>query len=457
MDIKQHKSKVLSMIGAVCLAMPVLFLERTVAAGILCTLGFMLLLCGGGCAGTKSDVIANAVFMWAGYTLRFCGLFGEEFIYTLYCALIFVPYCVLMAMSLWLERLLRRAEHPIFSILSILVMPTVYALISYVLAVLNIGYITNLMGYAMCIPVIGVNLSWFGEYGLTFILMLIFLCFSSIPSESKKRTRLVYGAVGGLLSAFLLMNGAALQNRYKEPDYTLRVALATSQEMDFIGENGVFYTEDQQIALFTEAVKEASESGASLLMLNEEYFLWNEENAPELLEDISGIVLQYRMPTLIGVDITTQEGPDINEAVYFDENGEILYTYVKNNLVPFIEVGSYEDGVEEPALLSVTLDGHSVELAYIICYDINDDMYLRKIPASVELLLVPSWDWDTENIEQTRTAARSASLGVTLIKHSFDGFSTVSCPNGKVTEQIDLRGCYETVTTVSVPIWERPY
>lgn len=439
--------------AVLCLTIPVFFLEKEALAGFFSLSGLFLFLTASKLSGTKKQRILLALALWLSMSVRFCMLFGPNILGVLAVVVFLLPFALLLSLSFLFEQKLY--EKRLF-LLAVVVFPLVFTglIIAYVLA--KCGNLFNLFTYAMCLPTLMPLLIWMDEYVLTAVLALVFslLSFALVMPERRQR---LYCSLGGCTLAFgLLACGWVLQSEAKEPDYSLRVAVATSEKMSMLGETTEEYTIDDRLDIFRSAMDRAYEKGAELVVFSEEFTELDSEDYVRAISCFSSLCRKYSLPALTSMDINMgDDGLSINQILYFDAEGSLKFTYVKHNLVPLIEAGTYVGGPETPAAVTTMVGGHNLKLSAIICFDVNDAYYLKHVPEDTELLLIPSWDWNSTNVEQLRTRICSVECRTTILKHTYEGFTFVSGPYGLTSEILDNRGEYESVKMIEVPIWEK--
>lgn len=453
-DMKNNRRLLVCIIiFSVLLAAPILFLEQETPSGICGILGLLFFMIAERTAGTKRELRFVLLAFSLSLSIRFSRVFGPGIFSFLIVLLLFVLFCVLIGIGIMAERMLFGKNLPIAAIL---IVPLFYSAAILLFVTGNTGNLHNLTTYCMCSPLLFGNLRYICEYGMTFLIMLV-LSLAAL-TVTADRTKLRIGAAVGaaVMAAALLISGASLKPEERVPDYTLNVALGLCEKTDFLGNTDRKYTKEDHAEIFRRAVESAAENNADLLVLNEEFYTVEKGDEDYAMKSVSETIKEFGIPSLVCFDMLgTKEEKGINKAVFYGSDGNILMTYEKHNLVPLIESSGYKSGEDAPGHITYDFDGHEVNISLVICFDINDDAYIRKIPDDTELLLVPSWDWDNCNIEQRRTFIRSVECDTTLLKHSYEGFTYVSTPFGVYGDILDNRGVYEAVRMMEIPIYEK--
>lgn len=441
----------LTAIGAALFVLPLFFLHHQILSGVFGICGLILMISGARLAASWKQVLGITGIYYLAYILRFLTVFGFGSL-MLSPIPLFLLWTVISGSGFFIEFALGRGKPHLFFVL---LFPLTYTVANLVFLTTNIGNIQNICNYVICIPGIRQNLRWFSETGLTFVIMVIVSFLAFVPIM-RGRMRVVAAGIGVLLVVSLFVAGGLTASRDEEaPVLKLKVALGTLNKVPFYGGEDAQLSEDEQMTLFFEQMRKASEEGADLVVFHEEYYLIDAEREEFILEYIRATVAHFQIPVLLPVEIryNVPNRKDVNKAYFFDASGKLLNTYVKNNLVPMVEAGDYVDGPEQPGIVTCDFHGQSVKIAIIICFDVNDSYYLRKIPKDTQLLLVPSWEWNTVNEEQRRMSVRAIEVDATMLKHTYEGFSYVVTPQGRVVKELDNRGVYEKVRMVTVPIY----
>jgi len=447
---KLSKSIKVAIVGLLSFLIALLFLEKEIIAGIMSLLAMLLYIIAFRLTQNKKQFIIVTILMALGYTIRFFTLFDNSYILKAAIFICLVIYSFFLSLAFVIEKKLKS------SFIYPFIYPTYYTLLIIVVVLLMIGNIHNFTIYFMCLPYISLNLSLFGEYGMTFIVsLLLSLLAEFFLIDKKKKIRYISSII--IIVFAMLISGYFLSTKISdEPDFYLKVALATCEEQDFLGNRVKECSEDEYRKIFLNAVKKASEGNADLLVTNEEFCNFDLEMKERLLKEYALFAKEYRMPMLVCSDTFVSDNEKrINDAIFIDENGEIITIYIKNYLVPFIESGYYENGDGYPGYFTHIFNNHKVNVSLAICFDIDSSFLINKMNEDTQLLIVPSWNWNSCNIEQKRTHIRSIEQNITILNHTFEGFSYVSGPNGLIGDYIDNRNQYETVEFIDVPIWDK--
>lgn len=119
-----------------------------------------------------------------------------------------------------------------------------------------------------------------------------------------------------------------------------------------------------------------------------------------------------------------------NQLVLIQPNGEIAWVYDKANLVPVIEEGIFAAG---DGVIPVVATEHG-HIGGVICYDLDHHDFIRQVSATnVDVLLAPVGDWvGIAKIHNDMARMRAIENGVTIVRATRGGYSTVIAPTGAV-------------------------
>lgn len=439
--------------AVVMIVLPLLFIENYIAEGICSYLGLFLILTAERKSPSYKGVWLTAAVLCLSTAVRYIFVFGYQPIAILGSVIIIFLTTVIIAACLFLDYYLTEKKH---YCLAAVVFPLVYAVNLLLSVVLNTADINNPAVVVQLIPVISQNLVWMGEFGLTFLAVLFVSLLSQAVLSEDGKVRRGDVIVSLCIVVGLIVPGFILNIQKREPDEFLRVAVAVCEESDFSDYSVDLLTKEERLEMFRKALEEAGDNNAELLVLNEEYYTVHAEDEAWTMENIRSSIAEFGIPVLMAILLVTDESaPDVNYVVFYDENGNDLFTYTKHTLVPFIEKGIVVKGDDELTSFTYSFNGKDITLSSVICMDINNSPLLSTLPKETELLIIPSWDWDMVNQEQIRTFPRSIELNTTILKGTYDGFTYVSGPWGLYGDVIDFRGRYQTVEFIDVPVWKK--
>lgn len=438
-------------LGGVLQALPVLCLGNEILTVLSSLLWPAFFLLASRRAGSRRQFLLTMAVLAGSKYLRYMLTFGLS---PLYLALLFALTLVITlfeSVAFGVDRLLIKKGIPHVT----LVFPLLYTAAMCLVTALNLSDLTNPAAALGYMSVFSQGASLLLEHGLCFLMMLVIsLICTAIDSDRSRRG--VYSIITILILVLLLVFGLFRLAARKEPEERIRVALATSyyDAFDSIASDK---TEEAYYTLVEKELSEAAKQGAELVVFTEEHACVGSDSLPAWQEKVSALVQSYGIPVLLPIEVTTPEGErNINEAILFDKTGKPLFTYVKNNLVPFLESSDYVNGPEQVGMADLEIGGTVYRVAVAICFDSNDAAFLRKTTADADILLCPSWEWFSCNWEQERTVRlRAIENKLTVIKATQDGFHIVADPYGIILYSEDTVGKYETVSIVDIPVYNK--
>lgn len=452
MDKKTGLYRVVVILAGVLIAAPVFFLRAYFLVALCNFLGIILILMAERRASSYKQVWVSVAVFFAAVVVRFLLVFGVDFLSMLVGVAYILLTTLLLGPALFLDYfLVVKKQYK----LGVVAFPVIFTANLAACVALHFGNVNNFVAFAQILPIFNLNLRWAGEFGLTFITMLVIsMALKGSISENKKERVIVYAVSAGIIAA-LCVCGIVLKTQTREPDFSIRVAVATCEKRPTI-EDPEKLPKEERLSMFRDALEQAGENNADMLILNEEYYILYSEDMEWSLEQIEKTVAEYGIPVWLSIwKYNEGDDLDVNYVCFYDENGQVLYTYTKHTLVPYIEQGEVKEGKTAPTSFRYSFRGKEVTISAVICMDINNSLFLKKVPEETELLIVPSWDWDMVNSEQRRTYARSIQLNTTILKHSLQGYSYASGPWGIYGEVLDFRDQYQKVEIMDVPIWKK--
>lgn len=291
-----------------------------------------------------------------------------------------------------------------------------------------------------------------GSYGFTFVIVWIVALLQFALSERKKWC----AALGfGLLLAMLLAGIIALYPNTAAAE-SVNVAYTTGP----YGGDAINYTDpsyETDVESLTRSIQDAAAQQAGLLVFNEEAFELEDSDEERFTQQCAALAAENSIAVLLGLDVSDTDGSEggksLNKIVLIDADGEIRDSYLKTQLIPVLE-SDYKKGDGNIPATRLELNGKSVKLAYLICYDSNFPEYVKRVEADTDILLLPSWDWSAVtrlHAELCRAIAVENQLYV--LKPTYDGISVAIDPDGKVFHRssTDENG-YEHINIVKMPI-----
>ena len=298
-----------------------------------------------------------------------------------------------------------------------------------------------------------------GYHGVTFILLLLInaIVFMLYGRSARKCVSAL------IVCAVFIIAGAvygAVRNKGKtEGVPVIRVALATgTNTLDNYFENDPVSPVKGNLESIERLASASAANGADLLVFSEEaYGLWDTEHEQfkKAAGEISG---KYRLPMLVGEEIAYSGDEEAGNRCFLTD-GNVVAEYDKNTLVPFVENEQIEFGYNgQPQNAKIEANGREINTAFSICYEYNYARYIMIITPDTELLLAPSWDWDTVARAQTAEAGfRAVENGIPIVKSTMNGYMFAVDAFGNVLcEEKTGENEQEHLTFADVPLNASP-
>ena len=174
----------------------------------------------------------------------------------------------------------------------------------------------------------------------------------------------------------------------------------------------------------------ANSSNSQFMIFAEEAFAIMIGDREKLINKVKELAKKYNIFVVLPIDISEKEDElhNTNEAVLISEEGEVLYNYQKQHLVPYIERGYYEnmDKVE-------VIDTKFGKLTTVICYDINFPYFINSLSRKhFDLLLIPSWDWEgIAEYHSNELKYRAIEGGFNTVKNTANGITISNDVKGR--------------------------
>jgi len=207
-------------------------------------------------------------------------------------------------------------------------------------------------------------------------------------------------------------------------------------------------TEAQHTAYLNGTIR-AAKTGAQIV-------LWPELAGLGMVDDVNRLVERGRvladdhniylaMP-LFTLD-PTGKTQSVNKLVIADPNGTIVLQHVKYG-------GNLLEGTLPGTPEVQTVDTPFGRLAAVICWDTDYPAVIRQAgQQNVDILLSPAFVWpEVAAIHAEMASFRAIENGLTLVRHSDNGFSFISDPYGRNVAWEDHRGQEDAIMVAWAPV-----
>ena len=267
-------------------------------------------------------------------------------------------------------------------------------------------------------------ISLFGCYFLSFVIAL----FSSVLdytinlySEEKIISKFIY--FYALIILFIYFFGLIrLLIPEEKGTYNIASSIGMSQYLYTNDEESVLPIEEY-INYINDTIIRAKYSNCSIMTYAEEAFAIMDTNRTDIIKQVKELAKNNKIFVLLPLDTCEDEEHNKNEAILISDEGDILYNYQKQHLIPYIEKDYYED-MGKVEVIDTTLG----KITTVICYDINFPDFLNSLSREhFDLLLVPSWDWDgIAEFHSNEIRYKAIEGGFNVVKNTANGI-VLSC------------------------------
>ena len=264
-------------------------------------------------------------------------------------------------------------------------------------------------------------ISWFGCYFISFIVAL----FSSTldysidlyRSENKLSALLFSYAVIIILIYFFGLIRMLIP--LEQETINVATSIGVSQPLYEIDETDSYREQSVYLEYINQTMKRAHNAGAQIMTYAEEDFAILKDEKEDMLDYVKNLTELYSMYVLLTLDVYESETSYTNEAILISDEGDIKYRYQKQHLIPLSESMYYENMTE-----TKTIETDFGRVGVVICYDINFPYYLNSLSRDhIDLLLVPSWDWDSiAEWHSNEAKFRAIEGGFNMVKNTAHGY-----------------------------------
>ena len=294
-------------------------------------------------------------------------------------------------------------------------------------------------------------ISLFGCYFLSFIIALFssildYAVFLYTINDNKIITKFVY--IYGIIILIIYFFGAIrLLIPLNNKTYNIGAALGKSQYLYETGKDPDLPIEEY-IDYINSTLYKASKSDCQIMTYAEEAFAIMMDDKEEIINRTADLAKYYKIFVLLTLDISHNNTNYSNEAILISHEGEKIYNYQKQHLIPYIEKDYYED-MDRVQVINTKLG----KITIAICYDINFPYYLNSLSREhFDILLVPSWDWDSiAEYHSNEAKYRAIEGGFNLVKNTANGIVISSDVRGRTLSYFIGKDCqdYFVISTVN--------
>lgn len=411
--------------------------------------------------GSVKGILLIAAAIFAASVIHWPGFFGMG-------AFIEQLFAAVMSLELLAPYIVDRIFYPMFvrdgSVMrrfaGTFIFPLAYATMEALLCTFRLG---NTSYFSLTqidfLPFIQI-VSVFGQMGLAFLLAwfasMAYFVIDSLRRRGKKGESVlkpicIFAAVFVLVFAF---GGIRLATCHPEGP-TAKIALAHGPQLVNTGGewSKVDYETNEKHA--GKAIDKAAAGGAEMVVFNEEALGMDYAELPDITEFLKAKARETGMYIVMGFDLydSAEKKLGRNSILCVSPEGEILYDYAKTNIIPLMEVGSYEPGDGIVNQIEMDLGGAKPKVSSVICFESSFTWYFQKLDSDVDIHLNPCWEWKGLAGVQTKCAIiRGVERGFAVVKPTYEEWDTVTDCCGRIiaTGSPDIDG-YDSVLFADVP------
>lgn len=230
---------------------------------------------------------------------------------------------------------------------------------------------------------------------------------------------------------------------------SLQPQLSTEERQEFVRK-----FEQVQDWFLENSVREAR-SGAKVIVWPENNLMVYKEDYEAFMGRATDVARQEAVYLLMGIaSIRLGESrPFEPQAVLLDPSGEILFTYIKNRLVPGWEANNAQIGDGRIG----TADSTYGRMASVICYDMDFPNLICQVGrANADLLLVPVAEPEPPAqaglLHHRMAIFRAIENGVSMVRASRFGLSSAVDPYGRILALMDDATAEQRAMVAQVPV-----
>ena len=303
---------------------------------------------------------------------------------------------------------------------SIFIFPLLVAFIEFVFAFCPIAN-NNCYAYALRDNIQFIQItSLFGTHFISFIIALFasILDYSLQLYKSKKElSKFIYCYAAIILFIFIFGYIRLLIPEDGEKN-SIVAALGSSPCLYVKGEESVLPIDDY-MDYINKTIIRANQLEANLIIYSEEAFATNKDEKYEIISRTEKLAKENNIFVVLSLDVEYDGvNSNKNEAILISNKGSAIYNYQKQHLIPLMEDDYFED------LTDIKLQYTDLgKLAIAICYDIAFPDYINMLSRDgLDLLLVPSWDWEAiTEFHSVNSRFRAIENGINIIKSTANG------------------------------------
>lgn len=318
-----------------------------------------------------------------------------------------------------------------------------------------------------------------GVVGVSFIVTLCASAINYIWEDGVNKKTAISVVAYGVIVVLITGIGMSSVKRITTGDQTVRVAASVENTNLFVENIDIFkeYTGTAKEKIIKASfdiiegrAKEAAYNGSSVLVFPEDAFICTEDKAEYFIGEVKKIAkennINILLPLLRLPNVEVQDNGDVmnfaeellmrisesgkkktNTLNFIDHNGELLNTYVKNNLVPVVEEPVTVRGDGKTPVVEV--DG--IKYTYMICADYTSNKYAYN-GREADILLNPSYDWKAfQYFTSYGVQARAIECGFSVLRNPVNGNIVLYDYHGRPLHMANAMNVHKGILYLDIP------
>lgn len=318
-----------------------------------------------------------------------------------------------------------------------------------------------------------------GVVGVSFIVTLCASIINLLLEEGFNKKTTTTAIIYGLVVILVTGIGMKSISKITTGDKTVRVATSVENFNSLIKNmnylelyEGTPKEKLEKAALYVinERAKNATYNGASILVFPEDAFICPESDADDFIQEVQQIAKNNNMNILLPVlklptvtdpsesdplqylvqfkeNLSKTDKKQTNTLNFINRNGELLNTYIKNNLVPVVEEPFSEKGDGKTPIVEV--DG--IKYTYLICADYTSNKYAYN-GRSADIFLNPSYDWESfQYFTSYGVQARAIECGFSVLRNPVNGNIVLYDYYGRPLHMANVMNVHTGIIYLDIP------
>lgn len=267
-----------------------------------------------------------------------------------------------------------------------------------------------------------------GVVGVSFIVTLCASVVNYLFEEGIKKSTIIKAVAYAVVVVLIVSIGIMTVERISTRDDTVRIATGV-ENVNTLVEDKVLSADSKEndsekiinsmLEILDSRAKDAVYNGATILTFPEDAFVIFEDMADSFIEKAEKVAKENEMNIVLPLLRLPleEDGKKKNTLNFINNKGELVNTYLKNNLVPVVEEPVTQKGDGKTPIFEV--DG--VKYTYLICADYTSNK-LAYNGGEADIFINPSYDWKAfQYFTSYGVQARAIECGFSVIRNPVNG------------------------------------